>query len=215
MPKLPMARTKLIDPIWEQQPEEHKTHFMYFMIYAGLKPSERTYQRAWNILVDETSRMGKPASEYFKRVGRHWSWAERAAAKDFFDAQAAQTRWIERDKERRETQYELGGKLVAQSKRVLDKIEQLPDDQIRVSLTEAKDVALAGTQLQEASIPSMQLAVDQMQWLLSALPEEKRILVIQKLREARERPSGLLPMRSESIEAEYAEVSIDDDDEEL
>lgn len=215
MPKLPGSKSKLIDPIWEQQPTEHKSFYMYFQLYCTLKPFERTYAKAWELLNSGTSREGKPVSTYFKRIGQMWSWVERAAAKDFHDAQTAQSRWMERDKERRETQYELGGKLVTQSKRILNKIEGLPDEQLKVSLSEAKDVALAGTQLQEAAIPSVQLAVDQMQWLITSLPEEKRILVLQKLREARDRPTGLLPMHSEIIDAEYSEISDDDDMDDL
>lgn len=215
MPKLPRDGIELVDPIWEQQPTEHKTFYMYFQIYCSLKPFERTYAKAWEVMVSGSKKEGLPVSTYFKRVGRTWSWAQRAAAKDFHDAQIAQARWIERDKERRENQYELGSKLVNQSKRILNKIESLPDEQLKVSLSEAKDVAVAGTQLQEAAIPSVQLTVDQMQWLITSLPPEKRMLVLEKLREARDRPTGLLPMYSETIDGEYSEVTDDDDAEDL
>ena len=216
MPRLPEPGNKLIDPIWEIQPEEHKNHYSWFMMFSTLRPHERTYQRAWDMLNTGGSREGTPASIYFKRVGRLWKWLERAAAKDFYEAQNAQTRWIERDKERRDTAYMVGEKLVKQANRVLNKIEALPDDQLKVSLSEAKDVAVAGTQLQEAAIPSMQLAVDQMQWILSSLPADKRVAVLERLRLARDGNAGLLTANStvnnEDIDAEYNDVTGEQDD---
>lgn len=146
-------------------------------------------------------------------VGSAWKWIERAAAKDLFDAQTAQSKWMERDKERREEAYQVGEKLVKQAKRVLDKIEQLPDDQLKVSLSEAKDVAATGIQIQEAAIPTMRLAVDQMQWLISTLPPEKRAAVMQKLQAARESPAGLLGSGNE-IEGEYEILDGDTEEEE-
>jgi hypothetical protein len=181
-----------------------------FMQYASLRPSERTLRLAWKMWTDGTTKEGKAMSNYYRLLANNWRWTERAAAKDFFDAQNIQAKWIERDKERREDAYELGGKLIRQSKRVLDKIERIPDEELIVSLGEAKDLAMAGTALQENAIPSIQLAADQMHWLLAALPADKRSEIVKRLSGRKDDEIKLLN-DSNTIDAEFEMIEIDED----
>lgn len=206
-------KIELVDPIWEQQEGETATNYGHFLAYAGLKPYERTFTRAWRILTDGSSKEGKPISTYYRRIAGTWGWRERAAAKDIFDTQNMQTLWIERDKERREKAYAIGGKLSNQAERILNKIQEVPDSQLKLSLSEAKDVALAGAQLQETAIPSTQLAIDQMQWILASLPPEKRLAVIDRLRKARDGSNSENLLMSDSVvDAEYDDVTDYDDE---
>ena len=172
---------ELVDPIWEQQPQESRRHYTMFLQYLAFKPFERTLINAWRLSTVGSSKEGRRMSRNYRELAQNWRWAERAAARDFFEAQNLQSKWIERDRSRREDAYELGTKLVKQSKRVLDIADKTPDSELHVSLGEAKDLAVAGTTLQGNAIPTIQLAADQMQWLLGSLSSDKRAEVIRRL----------------------------------
>ena len=177
----------LVDPIWEQQPTESQKHFQMFSIYAAIPASQRSFAASWRQWVAGTKREGGSVSAYYRQLGYAWCWAERAAARDMHVITTQQTVWMERDRSRREEQFEMGQHLSAQAKRAINKIKNLPDEDFRVSLIEAKDVALAGAQLQEGAIPNLQLTGDQIQWVLAQLPPDKRADLMNRLTAAKKK----------------------------
>lgn len=212
----PGEEVELADPLWEQQPLETKKHYAMFLGYASLRPSERSLAQAWRLHVEGSSKEGLPMSTFYRNLAHGWHWQERAAARDLFLAQDQMARWVERDKERRDTAYTLGDMLTKQALRALNRIDKLDESEFKVSLADAKDVALAGTQLQERAIPTIQLGVDQMKLIVARLPPEKRQRLLDRLM-AGQQQQGLLPATtttdpdSEVIDAEYSNADEETD----
>lgn len=204
----------LADPIWEQQLNESQKHFQMFCIYMAIPASQRSYAAAWRQWTQGTPREGRGVSNYYRELAAAWCWAERAAARDMHLITTQQTLWMERDRTRREEQFTVGQELAGQAKRAIAKIRNLPDEDFRVSLTDAKDVAVAAAQLQSSAIPNVQLTGNQIQWVLTQLPPDKRQELLNRLTTARQQ---LLLNDSATIDGEVREIDDDeiDADEEI
>ena len=200
----------LVDPIWEQQPVESQKHYQMFCIYMAIPASQRSYAAGWRQWTQGTPREGKPTSQYYRQLAYSWCWPERAAARDMHLINTQQTLWMERDRARREEQFTVGQELATQAKRAISKIKNLPDEDFRVSLTDAKDVAVAAAQLQETAIPNIQLTGNQIQWVLSQLPPDKRQDLMQRLTAAKQ-PAPLELSDSQTVDAEMHYVNDDDE----
>jgi hypothetical protein len=120
--------TNLVDPIWEQQPNESQKHFQMFCVYMAIPASQRSYAAAWRQWTQATSREGKAVSNYYRQLAYAWCWAERAAARDMHSITTQQTLWMERDRTRREEQFDVGQQLAGQAKRAINKIKNLADE---------------------------------------------------------------------------------------
>lgn len=199
----------LADPIWEQQINESQKHFQMFCVYMAIPASQRSYAAAWRQWTQGTSREGKPVSAYYRQLAYAWCWAERAAARDMHLITTQQTLWMERDRARREEQFTVGQELAGQAKRAIAKIRNLPDEDFRVSLTDAKDVAVAAAQLQESAIPNVQLTGNQIQWVLTQLPPDKRQDLMARLTTAKQR---LMLNDSMTIDGDAREILDGDED---
>jgi len=172
MPRYPEAPPfeKLEQPVWEQQKGESKNNYLAFIQYQDLKPAERTIAAAWRVWTAGSKKEGAPITDYFRTITTIWHWKERASARDFHIATSQQSKWLERDQERRDQDYQLGSKLITQADRIL---EHLGAEPANGTLIDAKDVAVAGATLREKAIPSFQFAAEQIRWLLGVLPPEK------------------------------------------
>jgi hypothetical protein len=175
----------LVEPLWERQPAETIKYYRYFIIFSGMKPSERTVADAWRRAYAGTAKEAKKPSVYFRQLARKWCWVERAAARDIWELQNSQARWMERDKDRREDSYKVGSQLLNHASRIMEAVEQ--SNVIVPSAEVAKDLAVAGATLQENAIPTFQLAQDQMSWVLKMLPPDKRDAVIARLMQKKQR----------------------------
>ena len=199
----------LLDPIWEQQVAESPKHYNMFCSYMAIPASQRSLAGAWRFWTQGSNREGRPISSYYRDLALAWCWAERAAARDMHIITTQQTLWMERDRARREEQFTVGQELAGQAKRAISKIKNLPDEDFRVSLTDAKDVAVAAAQLQETAIPNVRLTGDQIQWVLSQLPQDKRQELMSKLSNAKKQ---LLISDGLTIDGEVRVITDDDED---
>lgn len=188
------------DPIWEWQEAagEPAGDYAAFLVYANLRPIDRTYRKAWREWTKGTTREGGQVSSSFSRTADEYRWAERAAARDIAELKSRYVNWAERDWEWREQDYEIGARLRKKANRALDNID---DEALELSPGEAANLARIASELQAKSIPQIfNLSAMQVQEALAALPEAKRLQVIELMTQKR------LPQNSETIEGEYTVV---------
>lgn len=159
-------------PVWEQQPEEPKRSFAQFLHYATLPKGTRTIEGAWRKWHGEAS-SGRSGA-YFRNSTK-WQWKARAELWDIFKEQQIHDRWMIRDVDRRERDYEVGGKLRDKAERALENLED------EASPMEITTMLQTASKLQEAAVPDMDLPADQIQQVLGAMDPEKREIVIKAL----------------------------------
>jgi len=177
---------ELEEPIWEQQQGENRKLYTMFIQFANLKPTDRMTPTSWKLYTEGSSKEGKPVTQYYRLLAHVFRWKERAAARDFHLATSQQSKWLERDQERRDNDFELGTKLIQQADRILEVLKGGP---ALGTLTEAKDAAVAGATLRERAVPSLQFAADQIGWLLNVLPPEKRTDVLKQVAQLKRLPA--------------------------
>jgi hypothetical protein len=162
------------EPIWERQPGEKPQHFRMFLAFASLENgSNRNIKRAWQKWSGKETATGGQ----FATVAATWRWMDRAAAWDAFKLEQQQQKWLIRDGDRRENDYNAGGKLRDRALAVLDDMD---DQDLKDPFVVAKMIQL-GSDLQQKAIPNVQLQSDQIQQVISALPLERREIVLKML----------------------------------
>ncbi len=161
------------EPIWERQPGEKSSYFSMFIAYAALEPGQRSLANGWKRWSGKDSKR----SGAYGNAAATWRWIDRVAAWDAYKAEQQQHKWLTRDLDRREQDYEVGGKLRTKATKALD---ELGDDDLNDPKIVAQFLALA-SDLQEKAVPKVQLQPDQIQQVLSSLSLERREIVLKML----------------------------------
>lgn len=194
------------EPIWEWQEEagEWAADYACFLVYANLKPAERSYKRAWKEWTKGTEKATAPLSPRWSRIGEEWHWPERAAARDIAELRGKYITWADRDWEWREKDYNLGGQLRAKAERALANIAE--DDELVLSVSEVANLAKIASELQAKAIPQIfNLSALQVQETLARLPEAKRLAVIELMTQKQ------LPAPASTLDITEAEYTVVDD----
>ncbi len=201
------------EPVWEWQKEagEAAGDYAAFLAFASLRPADRTPRNAWRVWTKDTDKEGSSVNTLYTRTMEEWHWAERAAARDIHLLRQRYVDWAERDWEWREKDYAMGARIRGKIEKVLD---QLDDDKIELSVTEAAQLAKVASDLQSKAVPQVfNLSALQVQEALMLLPDEKRAEVIKLMTQ---KATPRLTMHAVSsdeniVEGEYSTVSNETD----
>jgi len=158
--------------VWRQLIEVNEEDHAYamFVAFAQVPPADRSMSEGWR----RWSGRNTQNSGYFKNAGL-WKWQERAARWDIAKIQAKEKEWIERDMDRREADFLVGGELRKMAK------EAMPDVELDSPMSIARYIALA-SELQEKAIPKLNLQTpEEVSSLLNLLPPERRDTVVRML----------------------------------
>jgi len=170
-------------PTYGRQNGESIEGHQKFLTYAILPPGDRTIQRAYeDYWKDRHERKGgvpKSIPRSLFQLAKHWRWKERAYAADLTRYQKAEDRWVERDAERRDEDWDAGRILRNKALIALNKINVSGDERLSAA-TIARFIELASS-LQDRSIPELQLNQTQITDLLASLPEDRQGRIIRIL----------------------------------
>ena len=163
------------EPLYDRQPGERRDEYLRFLAFVSVPSAKRTVVQGWKVWQKQNgAKPTRQPSGQFYELSNHWRWAERAYVYDLEKTKVAQQIWIERDVERRESDWLVGHELRDKALgglRALD-AEHLGPQSI------AKFFALA-SQLQKESVPTSNLDTDDLNSLLSSLPPDRRDRVIE------------------------------------
>jgi hypothetical protein len=171
-------------PIYNRQPGESNIRYQQFLTYASIPVEKRSFAESWRKWIAERRpekgirKDGKliTMSGDWTNAARHWLWEERAYSLDVSRLRLREQQWIERDIERREKDWEAAATL---REKALEALEKLESDDITTGII-ARYIELASN-IQERTIPHLQLNQTQIKDLLSSASDEKRGEVIRIL----------------------------------
>lgn len=184
-------------PVWDQQKDlgEKDGPYMMFLLYAGMKPSERTVRRAWEKWIADTTREEKnpPPSGTFTSISKSFCWEERAAQRDLQMLRDTYSKWVDRSQLIREEDWKAGKSIREKAYIALDRMANKPEN-LDLGLSEIASLFKMASQLQTGALPAIinNMGSGQIRELMKSLPNEKRteVLRIVELRRTIEGSNG-------------------------
>ncbi len=156
-----------VRPLYKKQPHETVAEYQQYLAYAKLPPALRTVDNAfkeWN-----QKKRYKHTTQKFRQNAAHWRWQERALAIDVQKNRVLENRWMVKETQRREDDWDVGGALRDKAMDALEKLDI--DDLSPRNITTFLELA---SKLQQDAIPNMQLSQGGIQALLGSLDDNRR-----------------------------------------
>ena len=163
------------EPLYDRQFGERLIDYQRFLAYASVPSAKRTVKQAWIKWQKQNGGSTKSTpSGPFRDLSNHWRWKERAYVLDLQRHKVVQQIWLNRDVERRESDWKVGHELRDKALAALDTLDA--DDIGPQSI--AKFFALA-SDLQKNAIPESNLDSNDFSKLLEGLPPDRRDRIIE------------------------------------
>lgn len=174
----PDKLTGLIEPIWERQPVLGETPADYakFRTYLSIPVQKRTMVEFWRVWQgDETiNRVGENYYDLMKQM----KWEMRAEAWDDKTIKLFQEDWFEKEKKRRDKEFETADRI---RQIALDALATAEAEQ-KITPTSALKLLELASKMQRESIPTADLEGGMLKGILMALPEDRRKGIIEQAR---------------------------------
>jgi len=171
-------------PIYERQEGESIVNHQKFLTFALISPGDRTVQRAYEKFWEERHKrtLGhtpKNIPVSFYQTAKHWRWSERAYALDLTRYQKIEDKWVERDADRRDEDWNVGKQLREKALQALSKINLDNGDKLNAA-TIARYLELASS-LQQKSVPEVELNTVQITDLLESVSGDRKDRIVRIL----------------------------------